>query len=231
MSSDDPQESPTVNRRAALGTGAAALGGAALGAGLTTAAACAQTTPTALPSASDLDANLNTSPHLFHLTAADISRYNGGTLQGAHEQNFPVLAGQNGAAYFVRLDPGGIREPHWHPTAWELNYHISGTAKWTLLGTHPDGSYHTDVFEAHAGDLVFAPQGFFHYFENARTDAPLELLIVFNTSAPEMSDDIGLLGALNSIPREVTATVLGVPLSALADIPTDIKPIVITKRH
>ncbi|WP_067671066.1 cupin domain-containing protein [Nocardia miyunensis] len=229
MSDDNPHEPATVNRRTALGTGAAALGGAALGAGLTTAAACAGTTHTGLPSASDVDANLNTSPHLFHLTAADPDHYHGGTLQGAHEQNFPVLAGQNGAAYFVRLEPGGIREPHWHPTAWELNYHISGTAKWTLLGTHPDGSYHTDVFEAHAGDLVFAPQGFFHYFQNARTDAPLELLIVFNTSAPETSDDIGLLAALNSIPREVTATVLGVPASALAAIPTEVKPIVITK--
>lgn len=201
---------------------------AALGAGLAAAAACADT---ALPSASDLDANLNTSPHLFHLTAADMNRYDGGTLQGEHEQNFPVLAGQTGAAYFVRLEPGGVREPHWHPTAWELNYHIADTAKWTLLGTHPDGSYHTDVFEAHAGDLVFAPQGFFHYFENARTDASLELLIVFNTSAPEMSDDIGLLGAVNSIPREITATVLGVPVSTLAGIRTEVKPIIITTRR
>ncbi|RMI28982.1 cupin domain-containing protein [Nocardia stercoris] len=231
MSDDLPEDQPTVNRRSALGAGAAALGGAALGAGLTAAAACADTTPSTLPSASEVDANLNRSTHLFHLTAASPDRFDGGTLQGAHEQNFPVLAGQNGAAYFVRLEPGGIREPHWHPTAWELNYHISGTAKWTLLGTHPDGSYRTDVFEAHAGDLVFAPQGFFHYFENARTDAPLELLIVFNTSAPETSDDIGLLAAMNSMPRDVTASVLGVPVSALAAIPTEIKPVVITTRH
>src|SRR5438445_12327801 len=105
MSEDRPeeQEQSTVNRRTALGAGAAALGGAALGAGLTSVAACAETTHTALPSESDVDANLNTSPHLFHLTAAEMDRYDGGTLQGAHEQNFPVLAGQNGAAYFVRL--------------------------------------------------------------------------------------------------------------------------------
>ncbi|MGW4119640.1 cupin domain-containing protein [Nocardia sp. NPDC004711] len=231
MSSDRPDETPAVNRRAAIGTGAAMLGGAALGAGLTAAAACAEPARTELPSAGSIDANLNKSAHLFRLTAAEPDRYDGGTLQGAHEQNFPVLAGQNGAAYFVRLEPGGVREPHWHPTAWELNYHISGSAKWTVMGTHPDGSYHNDVFEAHAGDLVFAPQGFFHYFENARADAPLELLIVFNTSAPETSDDIGILAALNSIPREVTATVLGIPVSALDGIPTEIKPVVITKRH
>lgn len=179
----------------------------------------------------NIDANLNTSAHLFHLTDAEPSHYDGGTLRGAHEKNFPVLAGQDGAAYFVRLDPGGIREPHWHPTAWELNYHISGTAKWTMLGTHPDGSYHSDVFEAHAGDLVFAPQGFFHYFENARSDAPLELFICFNSSAPETSDDIGIRAALNPIPKEVTAAVLGIPVSALVGIPNGIEPVVITERH
>ncbi|MGW5382455.1 cupin domain-containing protein [Nocardia sp. NPDC003963] len=231
MSSNHGEEPATVNRRTAIGSGAAALGGAAIAAGLSSVTACAEPAESGLPSASEIDANLNTSAHLFHLTDAEPGRYDGGTLQGAHEQNFPVLAGQNGAAYFVRLDPGGIREPHWHPTAWELNYHISGTAKWTILGTHPDGSYHTDVFEAHAGDLVFAPQGFFHYFENARTDAPLELLIVFNTSAPETSDDIGIRAALNSIPREVTAAVLGIPASALAGIPDEIEPVVITARH
>ncbi|WP_458691361.1 hypothetical protein [Nocardia tengchongensis] len=102
MPDDRPQKPPTVNRRVAIGTGAAALGGVALGAGLT-AAAAADGTPGALPGASDVYANLNKSPHPFHLTAADMSHYDGGTLQGAHEQNFPVLAGQNGAAYFVRL--------------------------------------------------------------------------------------------------------------------------------
>ncbi|MEV3965084.1 cupin domain-containing protein [Nocardia sp. NPDC050193] len=231
MSSDHPEERTTVNRRAVIGTGAAVLGGAAFGAAAAAVTACAESADAGLPSASEIDANLNTSAHLFHLADAEPSRYDGGTLRGAHEQNFPVLAGQHGAAYFVRLEPGSIREPHWHPTAWELNYHISGTAKWTVLGTHPDGSHHTDVFEAHAGDLVFAPQGFFHYFENTRTDAPLELLIVFNTSAPETSDDIGLRAALNSIPREITASVLGVPVSALDDIPAGVEPVVITRRH
>lgn len=129
------------------------------------------------------------------------------------------------------MEVGGIREPHWHPTAWELNYVVSGSAKWTILGTHPDGSYRNDVFEAEQGDLVFAPQGFFHYFENARTDMPLDVLIIFNTSAREGSDDIGIKAALNAIPRDVLATTLGIPASALDTIPTDITPVVITKRR
>ncbi|WP_028477231.1 cupin domain-containing protein [Nocardia sp. CNY236] len=226
MSNDSSRDRPEMSRRAALGTGAA------LGAGLAaTAAACADATPGGLPNAGELDDNLSESAHLFHLDATEPLRFDGGDLRGAHENNFPVLAGQCGSAYVVRLEPGGIREPHWHPTAWELNYHISGRAKWTILGTHPDGRYRSEEFEARAGDLVFAPQGYFHYFENAHRDHPLEVLIVFNTSAQEPNDDIGLRGALNSIPRAVTAAVLGIPESALNGIPTDLQPVVITKRR
>jgi oxalate decarboxylase len=231
MSSDSESRTDGVSRRAAIGTGAAALSGAALGAGLSTATGCADPTVSSLPNSGEIAANLQNSPHLFHLTAAEPVSFDGGALQGAHEGNFGVLTGQQGSAYFVRLEPGGIREPHWHPSAWELNYHISGTAKWTILGTHADGGYRTENFEAHPGDLVFAPQGFLHYFENARTDAPLEVFIVFNTSAAETDDDIGILAAINALPRSVLATVLNVPESALAAIPTDVEPVVITKHR
>ncbi|MEU7630835.1 cupin domain-containing protein [Nocardia sp. NPDC049220] len=193
-------------------------------------AARSDTTPQHTDTTGDINRNLNQAPHLFKLTAADPTVYQGGTLRGANEDTFPVLRGQNGAVYFVHLDVGGMREPHWHPTAWEMNFVIAGRAKWTVLGTHPDGAYRNDVFDAGPGDLVFVPQGFFHYFENAGTADPLQVLIVFNTSADETYDDIGIVAAFNSLPRDVLATVFGVPVSAFADIPGEIKPVVITKR-
>ncbi|MGO4614652.1 cupin domain-containing protein [Nocardia sp. 2YAB30] len=219
-----------MNRRAALGAGTAALGGAAVGGALTAHLSRADTR-TELPATGEINANLNSAPHLIKLAATEPQQFDGGTLRGATEDNFPVLSGQNGAVYLAHLEVGGIREPHWHPTAWELNFVISGTAKWTILGTHPDDSYRNDVFEAEQGDLVFAPQGFFHYFENARTDMPLDVLIIFNTSAREGSDDIGIKAALSSVPRDVLAATLGIPASALKAIPTDITPVVITRRH
>ncbi|MGY2063617.1 cupin domain-containing protein, partial [Nocardia gipuzkoensis] len=124
-----------------------------------------------------------------------------------------------------------FREPHWHPTAWELNFVISGTAKWTVLGTHPDGTYSNVTFVAEQGDLVFAPQGHLHYFENARADRPLETLVFFNSSAVEPYDDIGIVASFNAMPRDVLAASFGVPESAFAAIPADIKPIVIGRRR
>ncbi|OLR94435.1 cupin domain-containing protein [Actinokineospora bangkokensis] len=212
-----------ISRRSALGAGVAAA--TALGA--TVSAAQAGADPAGKPGKPSGEAH----PHLFHLSATTPSNYDGGNLRGANEQNFPVLAGQDGSVYLVHLDPGGIREPHWHPTAWELNYIISGRAEWSILGTHPDGSYLNDVFTANRGDLVFAPQGFFHYFANPSTTEGLDVLVMFNTSVAEPNDDIGVVGTLNSIPREVLAASFGVPVSAFAAVPKDIKPVVITKRR
>ncbi|MFI9505628.1 cupin domain-containing protein [Nocardia sp. NPDC052566] len=220
-----------VDRRVLLGTGVAAVGVAALGGGLIGAAAAQPAAPPAIGTEGALDTNLNERSHLFKLKAAERSDFDGGYLQGANEDNFPVLQGQKGSVYFVHLEVGGIREPHWHPSAWELNFIISGKAKWTILGTHPDGSYRNDVFEAEQGDLVFAPQGYFHYFENASTEAALDVLVVFNTSAKEPNDDIGIVATLNSIPREVLAASFGIPVSAFANVPTDIKPVVITRHR
>jgi hypothetical protein len=35
--------------------------------------------------------------------------------------------------YSLFLRPSGIREPHWHPNAAELNYVVEGTAKMIIL--------------------------------------------------------------------------------------------------
>ncbi|MFE0027488.1 cupin domain-containing protein [Amycolatopsis sp. NPDC059021] len=176
-------------------------------------------------------ANGGASPFLFSLSKTAPMTFDGGTLRGANKDTFPVLTeDQKGSVYLVHLDVGGIREPHWHPSAWELNYILSGTAKWTMLGTHGDGSYHNSAFTANQGDLVFAPQGFFHYFENGSKTQGLDVLVIFNTSVGEPSDDIGIVGTLNSLPRDVLAATFGVPESAFKAIPTKIEPVVITKR-
>jgi oxalate decarboxylase len=144
--------------------------------------------------------------HLFHLTAVPPTTYSGGSLQQAHEDNFPILKGQEASIQLIRLAPGGIREPHWHPSAWELNLVTRGVATWSLI----DGNGNNESFEAHVDDLVFAPQGSFHYFENRGTE-DLDVLIVQNTSAPEDKDNIGLGQTISKTPPQVLAAIFGVP--------------------
>jgi oxalate decarboxylase len=144
--------------------------------------------------------------HLFHLSALPPTTYDGGSLQQAHEDNFPILKGQEASIQLITLQPGGIREPHWHPSAWEINLVTSGVATWVLI----DGNGNEESFEAHVDDVVFAPQGSFHYFENRGND-DLNVLIIQNTSAPETKDNIGLGQTVSKIPPRVLSAVFGVP--------------------
>ena len=54
--------------------------------------------------------------HTFNLEAINPQAVcNGGTRAMANENNFSILKGM--ALYFLRLESGGVREPHWHPNA------------------------------------------------------------------------------------------------------------------
>ncbi len=151
--------------------------------------------------------------HLFHLSAVSPTLYDGGSLQQAHEDNFPILKGQEASIQLITLQPGGIREPHWHPSAWEINLVTSGVATWVLI----DGNGNNESFEAHVDDVVFAPQGSFHYFENRGTE-DLNVLIIQNTSAPEDKDNIGIGQSLSTIPPRVLSAVFGVPAETFASL-------------
>ncbi|MDH6246644.1 cupin domain-containing protein [Mycobacterium sp. OTB74] len=154
-----------------------------------------------------IPAELNTAqPHMFHLGALAPTEFQGGSLRQAYEGNWPILMGQEASVVMVTLQPGGIREPHWHPSAWEINVITAGVATWTLL----DPLGHSEHFEAHVGDVVFAPQGSLHYFEN-KGNTDLNLLIVFNASTEEGKDDIGIGASITKLPADVLGVVFGVP--------------------
>jgi oxalate decarboxylase len=144
--------------------------------------------------------------HLFELSAQPAASYDGGSQQQAHEQNFPILAGQEASIQLITLQPGGIREPHWHPSAWEINIVTKGVASWVLI----DGNGNHESFEAAVDDLVFAPQGSLHYFENLGKD-DLEVLIIQNSSAAEDKDNIGIAESLSQLPPQALSAVFGVP--------------------
>jgi oxalate decarboxylase len=146
--------------------------------------------------------------HLFHLSAQPPTTLDGGSFQQADEVTFPILRGQEASILALTLQPGGIREPHWHPSAWELNLVTSGVATWVVI----DGNGNHEAFDQHVGDVVFAPQGSFHYFEN-RGPGDMKIVIIQNTSAPEAKDNIGIGESLSALPPRVLSAVFGVPES------------------
>jgi len=166
-------------------------------------------------------------PYLFDLAKSPpIVRKKAGTVQGADEDRFPVVTGQQAAMFLVVLKPGGIREPHWHPSAWEFDYCISGRARMSVVA--PNNAW--SIFEVEPGQVVFVPQGYFHYFENiGRSD--LHFLVVFNDSTSEADDDIGISVSVGGVPDHVLAATFGVGKSVFHRIPKKHKEVVLALRH
>jgi oxalate decarboxylase len=164
--------------------------------------------------------------HLFHLGAQPPSIFDGGSFQQADEATFPILRGQAASIVSLTLQPGGIREPHWHPSAWEINIVTKGVASWALV----DGNGNHESFDQKVGDVVFAPQGSFHYFENRGTD-DMNIVIVQNTSAPEAKDNIGIGESISKLPPRVLSAVFGVPEKTFDAFKKIDKAIVILRRH
>ena len=141
-------------------------------------------------------------------------------------RTFPILTGQEASIQLITLQPGGIREPHWHPSAWEINLVTKGVASWVLI----DGNGNHESFEARVDDLVFAPQGSLHYFENLGTE-DLDVLIVQNASASEDKDNVGIGEAFSQVPPQVLSAIFGVPTETFSSLKKFDNAITILRPH
>ena len=172
------------------------------------------------------DGTITSESHLFRLAALPPTTYDGGSQQQAHEDNFPILKGQEASIQLITLQPGGIREPHWHPSAWEINLVTKGVATWVLI----DGNGNHESFDAHVDDLVFAPQGSLHYFEN-RGKEDLDVLIIQNSSVSEDKDNIGIGESVSQLPPQVLSAVFGVPVETFTSFKKIDNAVTILRSH
>src|SRR5262249_50026200 len=99
--------------------------------------------------------------HKYRLLA-DPPRINnqGGKLWLVDSAKFPISKTITGA--ILDLDPGALRELHWHPNADEWQYVLEGQVRETLFGA--GGRYRMETLEK--GDVGYAPQGYGHSLEN-----------------------------------------------------------------
>ncbi len=123
----------------------------------------------------------------------------GGSAKIANKTCFPAL--EHLAMFSLRISKQGIREPHWHPNATELNFVIQGTARLTILS--PTGQIDTFELSQNQGSII--PAGYFHHIENMGTKE-LHMSVFFNNALP---DDIGLSGALTVYSPETLGSIFG----------------------
>jgi oxalate decarboxylase len=98
----------------------------------------------------------------------------GGRVRIVDSSNFP--ASTTIAAALVEVDPGGMRELHWHPNADEWQYYLAGSARMTVFAA--EGTANT--FDYQAGDVGYVPFPMGHYVENTGGQ-PLRFLEMFRS--------------------------------------------------
>lgn len=143
----------------------------------------------------------------------------GGTVRIADSSNFP--AATTIAAALVEVQPGAMRELHWHPNADEWQYHIAGEARMTVFAAA--GKART--VDYHAGDVGYVPFAMGHFIENTG-DATLRFLEMFRA---ERFADISLNQWMALTPPDLVRSHLHASDTLMRALCPDKRPIVIDR--
>ncbi|SOC42234.1 oxalate decarboxylase family bicupin protein [Rhizobium subbaraonis] len=81
------------------------------------------------------------------------------------------------AAALVEVEPGGLRELHWHPNNDEWQYFLEGQGRMTAFTS----SGKARTFDFQAGDVGYVPFATGHYIENTGKE-PLRFLEMFKSA-------------------------------------------------
>jgi oxalate decarboxylase len=140
----------------------------------------------------------------------------GGKVWITDTSNFP--ASKTIAAALVEIEPGAMRELHWHPNGDEWQFYISGQARMTVFAA--EGNART--FDFQAGDVGFVPFPMPHYVENTG-NTTLRFLEIFRS---DHFADVSLAKWLAFTPHELVRAHLRIDESLLAKIPKYRTPVV-----
>jgi oxalate decarboxylase len=170
--------------------------------------------PGKVPAASieDLrDPSMQTSQfsHKYRLDMQPARVFPGGREYTVSSKEFPIQTTLT--AVKMMLQPGALRELHWHPHADEWQFYLRGHARVGVFGSH--GRTRTEEFGPN--DVGFIQQGYGHYIEQIGNE-PTELLILFNSGIYE---EISLANWLGGNPVSLLETNFGIPKSLIDQLP------------
>lgn len=140
----------------------------------------------------------------------------GGKVRIVDSTNFP--AAQEIAAALVEIEPGGMRELHWHPNSDELQYHITGQSRMTVYASGSTAG----TFDYQPGDVGYVPKSMPHYIENTGTTT-LRYLELWQS---DHFADVSLAQWLAFTPFELVKAHLNIDKSVLARVSTKKTPVV-----
>ena len=176
----------------------------------------ASTVPGSLTSDKILGANQVSQTFSHRMMAQKPIKTKSGTVRITDSSVFP--ASKTIAAALVEVEPGGMRELHWHPNADEWQYYIEGQARMGVFGA----SGQARTFDYQAGDIGYVPFAMGRYIENTGT-TPLRFLEMFKSS---YFADVSLNQWLALTPPELVKAHLNLDTEALDSLHEEKYPVV-----
>jgi oxalate decarboxylase len=140
----------------------------------------------------------------------------GGQVRITDSTNFPIST--TIAAALVEVEPGGLRELHWHPNTDEWQYYLSGQGRMTVFAS----SSKARTVDYQAGDVGYVPFAMGHYVENTG-DETLVFLEMFRS---DRFADISLNQWMALTPPELVQAHLNLDEATMAALSKD-KPIIV----
>lgn len=150
------------------------------------------------------------------MLAQDPLKAPGGTVRITDTSNFPIA--KQVAAALVEIEPGGLRELHWHPNNDEWQYYLEGEGRMGVFAS----SGQARTFDYRAGDVGYVPFAMGHYIENTGK-GPLRFLELFKS---DYYADISLNQWLASTPPELVKQHLHLDDTFMAALSQSKRPVV-----
>ena len=144
-----------------------------------------------------------------------------GSMQRVNADNLEIL--KNLSIKRLILEPGSIREPHWHANTNELTYLLSGKVLVSIL----DNNSEFASFALTPGQMFHVETGSLHHIENIG-DETAELIICFRHERPV---DFSLWASFGEMSDAVLGNTFDEGSNTWANIKRDTQPKFLVKRE
>src|SRR4051812_4649712 len=129
-------------------------------------------------------------------------------------EQLPISKGIAGVS--MKLEPGAMRELHWHTTAAEWAFVIEGRVRTTVID--PQGRSETNDFEP--GDIWYFPRGHGHMLE-CLGPKPCHFILIFDNGYFSEFGTFSITDWIGHTSRHLLAKNFGLPESAFEGLPKD----------
>jgi oxalate decarboxylase len=155
----------------------------------------------------------------YHMENMPPLKVAGGQVRIVDSSVFP--AASTIAVALVEVEPGGMRELHWHPNAAEWQYYSAGQGRMTVFTA---GKART--FDYQAGDVGYVPFAYGHYIENTGTET-LRYLELFRSA---YFADLSLIQWMGLTTPALIETHLDLDQATMARL-TKTKPVIVSSAN